>query len=456
MEAKLDRMEQELRDSVLRQQHSAEMTAVDAIRINPKYFYTFVRNKSNLKADVMALTGTDGNLESDPPKLCELFSQQFTKVFSVPIRTKTIHDPDAFCNIAMAEQQELRELPFTEADVLTAIRTIRTTAAPGPDEFPAIVLKNCDSELAKPLKMLYSSSFQTGIIPDLLKQGKITAIYKKGLRAEPSNYRPVALTSHIIKIMEKIIVKNMTSYMERNHLMNPGQHGFRAGHSCLSQLIEHQENIVESLEKGNNVDVVYLDFEKAFDKVDHGVLLHKLQNLGIMGTLGKWIYSFLTNRTQFVAVKGAISQATEVMSGVPQGSVLGPLLFLIHIADINSSIVHSTVRSFADDTRIQCEITNVNSTVNLQDDLNVIYTWAEENNMSFNDTKFELIWYGKNNDIKNQTTYKTLKRVDIEQRNMVKDLGVCMTSDAVFGTHIGQVVRKCRMQMGWILCTFTV
>ncbi len=455
IEARLERMDQKLKDSVLKQQHLAEMTAVDAIRSNPKYFYTFVKNKSKLKADVMALTDTDGNLENDPPKLCEIFSQQFARVFSAPITTKVIHDSDSFFIGVAVEQRELCELQFAEADIVAAIRTIRTTAAPGPDEFPAILLKNCESELAKPLQLLYSRSFRTGIIPEALKKGKITPIYKKGLRAEPSNYRPVSLTSHIIKVMEKIIVKNMTSYLERNRLMNPGQHGFRAGHSCLSQLIEHQENIVESLERGSNVDVVYLDFEKAFDKVDHGVLLHKIRDLGITGTLGKWIHSFLTNRTQFVAVKGATSQATEVVSGVPQGSVLGPLLFLVHIADISNSVVHSTVRSFADDTRIQCEITNVNSTVQLQNDLDVIYDWAEENNMSFNDTKFELIRYGKNCDIKNQTSYKTPKRTDIEEKNMIKDLGIVMTDDAVFGTHIGQLVKKCRMQMGWILRVFS-
>ena len=288
-----------------------------------------------------------------------------------------------------------------------------------------------------------------------MKKARITPIYKKGLRSDPSNYRPVALTSHITKIMEKIIVKNMTSYLETNRLMNPGQHGFRAGRSCLSQLIEHHENIMASLEKGCNVDVVYLDFEKAFDKVDHGVLLHKLRSLGITNTLGKWIHSFLTNRSQVVAIKGAISQITEVVSGVPQGSVLGPLLFLIHITDINSSVTHSSVRSFADDTRIQCEITDINSAVRLQDDLNAIYAWAEENNMSFNNSKFELLRYGKNEAIKNQTSYKTLSGAAIEEKKMVRDLGVVITSDAMFGTHIGQVVRKCRMQMGWILRTFT-
>ncbi|KAK3851044.1 hypothetical protein Pcinc_042269 [Petrolisthes cinctipes] len=193
----------------------------------------------------MALTDADGNLENDPPKLCELFSQQFAEVFNAPLRTLAIDDSDSFFRRGATEHQELCELQFTDDDILAAIKTIRPTAAPGPDEFPAILLKSCCSELTKPLQMLFSRSFQTGIVPGLMKKARITPIYKKGLRTDPSNYRPVALTSHIMKVMEKIIVQTVTSYLEMNLLMNPGQHGFRVGYSCLSQLIEHYENILE-------------------------------------------------------------------------------------------------------------------------------------------------------------------------------------------------------------------
>ncbi len=223
IEFRLDRMDQELRDSVAREQQLSEKKAVEAIKTKPRYFYTCAKNKSKIITDNMALTDADGSFENDPPKLCELFNQQFSGVFNAPLRAMAIKDPDSFFSRRMSEHQELSEIQFTEEDIVAAIKTIQPTAAAGPDEFPARLLRSCDNELTKPLQKLFSRSFQTGIIPELMKKGRITPIYKKGLRTEPSNYTAVALNSHITKLMEKNI-------FEMNSLMNPGQHGFRAGH----------------------------------------------------------------------------------------------------------------------------------------------------------------------------------------------------------------------------------
>lgn len=158
-----------------------------------------------------------------PPKFCEVFNQQFAGVFDKPLAIN-INDPDSFSSSGMSEHQELNETQFTEEDIVAAIKTIRPTAAAGPDEFPAILLISCYNEFTKPLQM-FNRSFQTLIIPELMKKGRITPVHKERLRNEPSNYRPVALTSHITKLMEKIVVKTMTSYLEMNFLLNPGQHG---------------------------------------------------------------------------------------------------------------------------------------------------------------------------------------------------------------------------------------
>ncbi|KAK3879685.1 hypothetical protein Pcinc_015766 [Petrolisthes cinctipes] len=207
----------------------------------------------------------------------------------------------------------------------------------------------------------------------------------------------------------------LVEFFDKKGLFNCGQHGLRKGRSCLSQLLAHQqEYIMDSLEEGSNVDTcIYLDFAKAFDKVDHGIVMHKLSSMGIKGKLGKWIHSFLHGRFQRVAVNGtryvkSCSACTcTYCSCVPQGLVLGPFLFLALISDIDTNVEHSITSSFADDTRVTRKVKTHEDTELLQEDLNTIYRWAAENNMLFNESKFEALRYGSNNNIKEHTNYNT-------------------------------------------------
>ena len=161
-------------------------------------------------------------------------------------------------------------------------------------------------------------------------------------------------------------------FMNDNILFNHSQHGFRGGRSCLSQLLSHFDRITYELEKGNGVDVIYLDFAKAFDKLDHGITLHKLKALGIRGHLGRWIFTFLTGRQQSVVVDGRMSLPKPVISGVPQGSVLGPLLFLVLIGDIDKNVATAFLSSFADDTRVGNGINSHADVDDLQRDLEAV------------------------------------------------------------------------------------
>ena len=242
--------------------------------------------------------------------------------------------------------------------------------------------------------------------------------------------------------------------MNVNNLFNENQHGFRSGRSCLSQLLEHLDQIIDILEDGGNVDVIYLDFAKAFDKLDFKIVFKKLRQFGIEGKVLGWIQSFLTDRVQQVVVYGAKSDPMPVTSGVPQGSVLGPLLFLILISDIDEEVVEAIVKSFADDTRAARDIRTEADVQILQEELQKLYTWSDKNNMLLNDTKFEAIRYGKLRHVKETTQYKTPSGETIKVKETIKDLGVLLSDDCSFKDHINNTIEKAKNMVSWILRTF--
>ena len=275
---------------------------------------------------------------------------------------KTCLKPDLFPEKSAGDQPRILDITFDEDDIEEAIQELSPTAAAGPDSYPAIMLKKCSKSLSRPLFLIWRKSLDQGLIPDLLKTGGIVPIHKGGSRGSAKQYRPIALTSHLVKIFEKVLRKYIICHLEENGLLNPGQHGFRRGRSCLSQLLKHFDKILEGLQQGKNVDVIYFDFSKAFDKVDFLVTLKKLNSLGIKGKIGRWMHNFLTGRKQYVNVQGWKSDLVSVKSGVPQGSVLGPLLFLVLIGDIDEEVATSFVSSFADDTRVGKHIRNKEDT----------------------------------------------------------------------------------------------
>ena len=246
----------------------------------------------------------------------------------------------------------------------------------------------------------------------------------------------------------------MVKFLDENNVFNANQHGFRAGRSCLSQLLTHYDNILSILESGINVDTVYLDFAKAFDKVDHSIVLKKLSLIGIRGNILSWIESFLTARTQKVMVNGYLSEPAPVISGVPQGSVLGPLLFLILIGDIDRDIAHAFISSFADDTRLTRAVSGVRDASSLQTELEKIYQWSVENNMMFNSKKFEVVRHGPDDVLKSTTSYTGPDGSIIPDRDHVRDLGVTMSNDCSFQQHISNICVSARNMCAWILRTF--
>ena len=433
------------------QAEEEERNAIDELKSNPRFFYSYAKKKQSTPTGIGPLKRADGSFTDNPEEMADLLRIQYESVFSKPKTDFRIENPDVFFFSDNGNGPAISDIELTPDDFVKAIDEMPMHCAPGPDTWNSLFIKKCKNALVLPFCILWRKSLDSGFIPDNQLLTDIAPLHKGGSKAIPKNYRPIALTSHVIKIFERVLRRKLMEYIETNNLYNPGQHGFRPGRSCLSQLLDHFDRV---LEDRKNMDVIYTDFAKAFDKCDHGIIAHKLKEFGIAGKIGRWIYYFLSHRLQRVVVNGFKSNPSQVVSSVPQGTVLAPLLFLILISDIDKNVLHSFVSSFADDTRIGKEISSAEDTHLLQEDINHVFTWAEDNNMEFNEEKFQLIRYGTNKDIKTQTKYETISGKEIEQSNDVKDLGVFMSDDLSFESHHQRKINEARRLSGWVLRVF--
>ena len=299
-----------------------ENAAVTKIKDDPNYFFRYAKKFSICKTDIGPLMNHETNsLSNDKHEMCCLLVDQFTSVFTIPDPQHIITDPVSFFthepNTGINKSLSLTDIMLNEDIIIEAIHELSPNSAVGPDCIPSSLLVNCATELAPVLLLIFSHSLSHGVIPKSWKRAAIIPVYKSGDKTIPSNYRPISLTSVICNVLERIIRKQVFSFLDQKSCLNSTQHGFRPGRSCLSALLDVFDNIMHMLDSNSSVDMLYLDYSKAFDKVDHGILLHKLRAVGITGNIGIWLFHFLTDRSHFVRLPGGISEDHPVLSGVP-------------------------------------------------------------------------------------------------------------------------------------------
>ena len=278
-------------------------------------------------------------------------------------------------------------VPVTESTVLNFISSLKASTSAGFDDISTNILKKIAPVIIQPLTVIINQSLISVIFPSKLKISKVIPIFKKGDSRLISNYRPISILPSFSKVFEKVVYLQLYSYFSDNNLFFSSQYGFRSLHSTEYGAIKITDKILSEMDKGNTPLAIFLDLSRAFDILDHHMLLEKLNNYGIQNNSLNWFSSYLTNRKQFVQIESTRSQACNMPIGVPQGSILGPLLFIIYMNDIHKSSTFFDFILYADDTTLfnpfgdTCSVNVVNS------ELNKIFSWLCANKLSINVTK---------------------------------------------------------------------
>ena len=482
---KLDEVSDELDLMLYNRRIEIENKAISRIDKDPSYFYKYQRRFGKMSepiGDLKTIINGKEILVTDNKDKADALNHQYSSVWSQPDENFKIHDSRRFfakCDECEREQNHycdedvtndmiinnaminikqtkptISDINFTAERIEGFIDEIKTNSSTGPDGISAKMMKGGKVNIAKMLAIIGEKSMNSNSFPTKLKNMFIIGIFKGGDRNSPAQYRPIALSSHLAKTLERVVREQLVEFLESEGLMDPGQHGSRSGRSTLSQLLEHHHNVINEIYNGSNVDVVYVDFAKAFDKVDHGILAYKLRSLGIIGNLGSWLFEFVTGRTQYVTVSGSKSEPVLVKSGIPQGSVLGPIIFLLYVQDIRDKDNKlSTI--YVDDLKLAQAIYTELDVENFQIDLDTLYEWGRRNNCVFNNDKFLVMRYGKNTMIKNDTLYFSPSMYSvIGELENCRDLGVQLENTGHFNIHINNIIKKVRKIIGWVMRSF--
>ena len=435
-------------------QRMEQCTVSAQCKQNPKKFWNYVKRRTSVRSGIDdILLEQDGEIRekielTDDYDKAQAFNNYFSTVFTVESRNALPKVTNKKCTTSM------KEITITADMVLKKLNCLNVNKSAGPDGIHPRILQEVKHEIVDALCIIFNESISRHQIPADWKNAHITVVHKKGSKTNVANYRPISLTCVICKILESMIRDHVMEHFKINKLFNNNQYGFIKGRSTTTQLLKILDDWTDYLEGNGQIDVIYTDFAKAFDKVPHKRLIHKLKSYNIDENVVQWIIAFLTNRQQKVKINGSLSEWLEVLSGIPQGTVLGPLLFLIYINDLPDVCdSYSKMSLFADDAKIYTYINNVDDCISLQHNANKLYQWTQDWELTLNIDKCTVCKYGMKITI-NSDYY--LNNIKLEEVHTVKDLGVTFDDHLQFKDHCLDKIKKAYAMLGLIKRNFNL
>ena len=408
-----------------------------------KKFWSYVKATAN-STRIPELVQLDSTYKSNPIDQAELYNTFFYNQFSEP----SSYD----ISIDNSNSQDF-DIDFSASRVHSILNNLNPSKAMGPDKIHGLVLKNCSKMLSKPLSLLFTRCYNSGSIPDEWKAALVVPVHKKGSKSDVKNYRPISLTCIIMKIMERIIRDELMARC--GHMIDSRQHGFLENKSCTTQLVDFCDSLALSLNNNIRSDVIYFDFAKAFDSVNHDLILTKLKTyFAIDSLLLQFMKNYLKERKQAVVISGSTSCYLPVLSGVPQGSILGPTLFVLFLNDITTGLNNETnIMMYADDTKIWRQVASFSDHLKLQEDINFLLDWSVRNKMKFHPSKCKVLMVSRLNppllDVLPFIQFfyylgsSLLDYVDSE-----KDLGIIMNRTQNFTEHSNSLYNRANQRFG--------
>ena len=387
------------------------------VKKNPKAFWKYISVKTKSRSGITVLhcdpNDESSRLTNNDSHKANLLNEYFASVFT--------NEPHG--NIPILETRTEKEMEYniiSDDEIALLLKNMDGNKSPSPDGYHPCFIKELADFIIEPIGIIFRNSMESGTIPSQWKEARVYAIYKKGNKKLAGNYRPVSITSVLCRILEKLIRNQIVEYMQSENLLSDLQFGFIKGRSTSLQLLNIMNDWTYAIENSNSSDCIYLDYQKAFDTVPHKHLISKLYAYNIDEKIINWIKYYLSERKQYVEINGQKSEWQKVTSGIPQGSVLGPLLFLIYINDLPDGIT-STIYMYADDTKLYREIKSPDDHQILQNDLSKLCTWSKKWLLKFHPKKCSCLTIGKK--LESPSYSYDMSSHIIEQVKSIKDIG---------------------------------